>query len=262
MKKGEVLVLFPLPLLLDVVLLEAEVLATDGYEVDAELELHFHAEYLVADELLLVVSVLAAELEGESLFLVLESVVLVCAELLVDELDLVPSDVAFVLVAGLVLVLDPDEDNEKPFIDDGVEVEVDVFDNLVLLVLVLGDDLQLVLLLEADLVVLPQELHQHQLHVEVHYGQASQLGVVGLVVGEVAVFPLFALLCYLLHLGHARELALAVVVVLGSCVGVVAQQLLVLVEFTQVGLCLLDCSQVYWPSCELLLSEGSRLLQP
>ena len=147
MQKGEVLVFLSLPFLFDVVLLEAEVLATNRYQMDSILELHFHAEYLMADELLLVVSVLAAELKGESFLLVFKSIVLIGTQFLIDELDLVPSNVALVLVAGFVLVLDPDEDDEEPFIDDGVEVEIDILNDLVLFMLVLSDYLELVLLL-------------------------------------------------------------------------------------------------------------------
>jgi hypothetical protein len=223
MKKGEVLIFFSFAFLLNIVLLEAEVLSTNRYEMDAVLELHLHAEYLMPDELLLVVSVLAAQLQGKCFFLVLETIVLISPQLLVYQLDLVASDIALVLVAGLVLVFDSDQHDEEPFINDRVEVEIDIFDHLVLLMLVLCGYLKLVLLFEADLVVFPQELNQHQLHVEVHYRQASQFGIVGLVIGQVIVLPLLALFCYLLHLGHTWKFAIAVVVVLGGSVGVVAQ---------------------------------------
>lgn len=170
MKKSEILILFSLPFLLNIVLFEAEILSTYRYEMNAVLKLHFHAEYLMTDKLLLIVPILAAKLEGKCFFLVLESIVFICAEFLIDELYLVTSDVAFVLIAGLVLILDSYKNDEEPFIDDGVEVEIDIFDHLILFVLVLGEYLELVLLFEADLVILPQELNQHQLHVEVHNG--------------------------------------------------------------------------------------------
>lgn len=158
-QKGEVLVILSFCFLLDVILLEAQVPATHGNEVDAVFYLHLHAEYLVADELLLIVLVPAAEPEGECFFFILESIVFVSAKLLIDELDLISANIALVLIPRFVLILDSDEYYKKPLIDNGVEVEIDIFYHLILFMLVFSAYLELVLLFQADFIVLSQQLH-------------------------------------------------------------------------------------------------------
>ena len=138
--EDEVLILFMSGFALDVVFLVADVLAVDWDEVNAVLDLHLHVEDLMLDHLLVVVAVFVADKQGKWLFFALETVVLVDSCLLLDQLDLVPSDVWFVLVSQLVLELDSDKHDQEPLVDNRVIIEIDRFDYFVLLVLILGGD--------------------------------------------------------------------------------------------------------------------------
>lgn len=92
---------------------------------------------------------------AEGLFLAFfEGYILVTSAFAVQQLNLIASDIRLIDIAHLVLVLHSNEDNQEPFVDYGMIVEVDSLYHLVLLMLVLCHYLYPVLLLEARLVVL------------------------------------------------------------------------------------------------------------
>jgi hypothetical protein len=83
----------------------------------------------------------------ESLLSVLESVILIISAFVLNQLNLVATYVGFVCIPKLIFDLHTYEYNQKPSVDDGVEVEVYGFDNLIFLVFILGYNLYFILLL-------------------------------------------------------------------------------------------------------------------
>ena len=115
-----------------------------------------------------------------------------------------------------------------------MEVEVDGFDHFVLLVLVFSDNAGLILVLQADLVVLPRNFYEHQLHVEVNYRQAPQTSIVGLVVCQMTVLWLFSLFCCPPpHSPHPQRFSLCEVIAFWHRIGIVAEHALLLVQLPQ-----------------------------
>ena len=67
---------------------------------------------------------------------------------------MIPSDVGLILIPELIFILDSDENDEEPFINYGVMIEIDGLDDLVIFVLVLGCYFYFVLFLETDFIEL------------------------------------------------------------------------------------------------------------
>ena len=136
--------------------------------MDPVFGLHLHFEYLVFGGLIFP-AIFVSQLEGEGLSFGVEAVVLVPSAFVAHQVDLVASNVRLILISGLILVLNSDEDNQKPLINDRVIVEIDCFNDLVLLVFRLSLNLYFVLFLQHHLAELPDHLHQDHFHVEVYY---------------------------------------------------------------------------------------------
>jgi len=147
-------------------------------------------------------------------------------------------------------------------VEYGVEVEVDGLDHFVLLVLVLSGDAGLVLVLEADLVVLSRHLDEHELQVEVDDGQAAQAGTVGLVVCQMAVFWLLSLFCRPPpHSPRPQRFPLREIIALWHRVGIVAEHALLLVQLSQYCFGLFEGLDHGGSVRQFLLSLVSLLLQ-
>lgn len=175
-----------------VIFFDADVSPTHSDEVYSILHLHLHLEDFMFSTLLLLLSGLA-DMENEGLLLGSEAIVLIGATLVGDEVDMIAAYVRFVLVAQFVLILNPNQHNQKPLVQNGMKVEVHPFYYLILFVLVFSHNLNLVLLLQTDFTELPHDLYQNHLHVVIHHSQASQLLVVRLLTTLVRVLSLLSL---------------------------------------------------------------------
>lgn len=111
MVEYEKLVLLIFTFGLYVILFKAEVFAIDWNKMNAVLDLHFHVEDLVLYYLLLIITIFVGNLEGEALFFIFKSIVFIDSCLLINQLNLISSNIGLILISGLVFVFYPDEDN-------------------------------------------------------------------------------------------------------------------------------------------------------
>lgn len=146
--------------------------------MDAVLQLHLHTEDLKSGRR--ATGSVVLNRQCEAFLATAKTVILLISAFVFHQLNLIATDIRLVGVPELVLDFNTEEHNQKPSANDRVIVEIDGFNDFVLFMLVLSYHPHLVLLLQRNLVVLPHDLHQDQLHVEVHNGQATQLGVVDL----------------------------------------------------------------------------------
>ncbi len=126
--------------------------------------------YLALSERILV---LAAQRKRKGLFFLFEPVVFISLPFVINDLNLIPSQIRLVAVSQLILVLNPDQHNQKPFVDDSVVVKIFF-----------------------------RKFYQRKLHVEKYYRKAPQLIIIYLAVTLMDVLSGFPLLYYLLEFGQ------------------------------------------------------------
>lgn len=91
-----------------VVFANAKIFSSDSDEMYSVLHLHFHLEHFIFNELSFVFT-LIADVKSKGLLLMMEAVILICSSLVINEVDLVASDVGLILISKLILILYSDE---------------------------------------------------------------------------------------------------------------------------------------------------------
>lgn len=91
-----------------IVFANAEIFSSDSDEMYSVLHLHFHLEHFIFNELSFVFT-LIADVKSKGLLLMMEEVILICSSLVINEVDLVASDVGLILISKLILILYSDE---------------------------------------------------------------------------------------------------------------------------------------------------------
>lgn len=126
----------------DEVLTVANVATIDWNKVNTVLDLHLHTENFKFGSICTM-----HDRKTESLLAMFEPVILIISAFIVDQLYLVASDVGLISISELIFEFHTYEYDQKPTVHDGVEVEIDGFDDLIFLMLILSDNFYLVLFL-------------------------------------------------------------------------------------------------------------------
>lgn len=173
-------------------------------------------------------------------FRVFKTIAFVKTCLSFNKLELISTNVWFILVSRLILELNTNEHNQEPFINDRMIIKVNAFDDFILLMLIFGKYLELILILQANFVVFTLQLDQNQLHVKVDYSQTSQFSTVNFMISKVIILWLFSLFSNsLTQLSQLRWIKFTEIITLGDSVWIIAQNVLLIVELPQNSLSLL-----------------------
>jgi len=179
---------------LDIILPIAKVSTTYWDEMYSVLHLHVHFEYLMTGWLLWSwYTDSISNKEGKNLFTAFEGIIVCVSSFVFDQGQLITFHIWFVWVSILIFVLNSDQNDQKPFIYDRVIIKIYPLYNFILFVIFFKINPYFSLLFKTQFIVLMDNTHQTQLHIEIHHCQASQSTIITYLISSICVWSLFSL---------------------------------------------------------------------